>query len=199
MYCLRCAQHVIPETFDEIVHWACDDYEDEAQHQSAVRDDDAIPSQTRNHINSKNIKGFSYIRTKKNDVEIEEHVYKNGPKQSYDACTELDLVEWTFEKKEEEKTVISSKAIMKEQIHRTDSTQPLVENKGLNLGNQGSFDIWNEKRDMLDGLIVHLSIKACQKYTRRLVSFNGASSRNAHVIRCVAEMFRGGFQPPLHQ
>ncbi|KAI3464639.1 hypothetical protein Pfo_021302 [Paulownia fortunei] len=104
VYCVKCldvAVHrycldVIPETFDEFVHWACDDCEAEVQNQSAVSDHDAIPSQTRDCIVSKNIKRLSGVGTKKKNlvvVQTLEHVYKDGPEQSYDACTELDFVE----------------------------------------------------------------------------------------------------------
>ncbi|PIN03026.1 hypothetical protein CDL12_24451 [Handroanthus impetiginosus] len=90
VYCVKCldvAVHrycldVIPETFDEFVHWVCDDCEVEVQNQSRTR--------------NKNVNGFSGVRTNEDEVvdaQRKNHVYKDGLPQSSDACTNHDLVE----------------------------------------------------------------------------------------------------------
>ncbi|KAL3641139.1 hypothetical protein CASFOL_016107 [Castilleja foliolosa] len=59
VYCVKCLNfavhryclHVIPETFDELVHWVCgDDCEGDAQNQSSMNNRDIIPSNTRDLI-----------------------------------------------------------------------------------------------------------------------------------------------------
>ncbi|KAL7208565.1 hypothetical protein ACSBR1_030328 [Camellia fascicularis] len=110
VYCVKCLNFAVhryclptlPETFNEFVHWFCEDCEPKSVKQSPLEKPCSIPFIERNHVMSEGIQvTYSRNNLKQNDVaccvaETEEHLHPRSPSQlPCDAKTKLDLIEHT--------------------------------------------------------------------------------------------------------
>ncbi|GMP79721.1 hypothetical protein CsSME_00035154 [Camellia sinensis var. sinensis] len=110
VYCVKCLNFAVhryclptlPETFDEFVHWFCEDCEPKSVKQSPLEKPCSTPFVERNHVMSEGVQvTYSRKNLKQNDVacrvaETEEHLHPSSPSQQpCDAKTKLDLIEHT--------------------------------------------------------------------------------------------------------
>ncbi|CAL5417572.1 unnamed protein product [Camellia sinensis] len=110
VYCVKCLNFAVhryclptlPETFDEFVHWFCEDCEPKSVKQSPLEKPCSTPFVERNHVMFEGVQvTYSRKNLKQNDVacrvaETEEHLHPSSPSQQpCDAKTKLDLIEHT--------------------------------------------------------------------------------------------------------
>ncbi|KAL9173031.1 hypothetical protein ABFS82_03G088100 [Erythranthe guttata] len=225
LYCLGLDLDAIEETWDEDIHWVCEECDE-----------------TESYIVSTDIEPFSEIRENEDDSSTvqteEERVYEDDVEQSYEGITRTQLLwkenakcNWrkkrsvkksTVEKYEHRRCSGPSNQSYEEHVKtdvnectrsKDDATlsSEMKENEALGLENhcsendhieneeeepidvendfrennllissvapvvmpvwRGSFSIWNENHDIIDGILAHMSNKACEKVNEEASQF----------------------------
>ncbi|KAH0692406.1 hypothetical protein KY285_019503 [Solanum tuberosum] len=165
VFCVKCLEVAVhrycldkvPSTFDEFVYWVCDDCEVKVPNELTIMNSVGVLPE--NCTSSRHLKASSEAKLDipPSIAEVDLTAVQNkSSEKDVEKHPRIDLVEHSHLDKKSNPTSLIDK---KNCIHAVvELAQPVLDPIW-----RGSFNIWNKEYKTFDGLVAHLSVKACQK------------------------------------